>query len=311
MSEAYHIPVMLREVLEYLRIREQGIYVDATLGGGGYTEAMLEAKETSIVYGFDTDPHAIEFASKRLARFGGRFHLVPENFATLREALVERDITAIDGIVYDLGISSHQIDTASIGLSYRVDAPLDMRLDPRLPRSARDVIAESSESELKRIFRTYGEEPHAGKIAWRIVQARAKQPIDTTATLADIVTLGVREDKRASVLSRIFQALRIEVNDELRNLEHSLEMALELLKPGGRIVVVSYHSLEDRIVKEWIRREAAPKSEPGSLIALKESIDRSRARLTAMTGKPLSPSDEEVERNPRARSAHLRAAEKL
>jgi 16S rRNA (cytosine1402-N4)-methyltransferase len=311
MSVTYHIPVMLPEVLEYLEMKPDGIYVDATLGGGGYSEAMLASSDTLTVYGFDTDPNAMDFARTRLAKFGERFQLVPENFADLRSALEERGITAIDGIAYDLGISSHQIDTASIGLSYRVDAPLDMRLDPRLRRSAKEIIAESSEAELKEIFRKYGEEPMAGKIAWRIVKARATQPIDTTLKLAEIVTQGLREDKRASVLSRIFQALRIEVNDELRHLEQSLDDALDLLKPGGRVVVVSYHSLEDRIVKEWIRREAAPKSEPGSMIALRETVDRSRARLKALTGKPVAPSEEEIERNPRARSARLRAAEKL
>ena len=311
MSVTYHIPVMLPEVLEYLEMKPDGIYVDATLGGGGYSEAMLASSDTLTVYGFDTDPNAMDFARTRLAKFGERFQLVPENFADLRSALEERGITAIDGIAYDLGISSHQIDTASIGLSYRVDAPLDMRLDPRLRRSAKEIIAESSEAELKEIFRKHGEEPMAGKIAWRIVKARATQPIDTTLKLADIVTQGIREDKRASVLSRIFQAIRIEVNDELRHLEQSLDDALDLLKPGGRVVVVSYHSLEDRIVKEWIRREAAPKSEPGSMIALRETVDRSRARLKALTGKPVAPSEEEIERNPRARSARLRAAEKL
>jgi 16S rRNA (cytosine1402-N4)-methyltransferase len=309
--EVYHVPVMLREVREYLNVQPEGVYVDATLGGGGYAEAIFLASASVKVYGFDTDPHAMAFARKRLEVFGERLQIVPENFVEIRTALAERGVTQIDGIAYDLGISSHQIDTASIGLSYRVDAPLDMRLDPRLPRSAMDVIAESSEAELKDIFRKYGEEPHAGKIAWRIVQARLKRPIDSTTMLAEIVTTGVREDKKASVLSRIFQALRIEVNDELRHLEQSLEQSLELLKPGGRVVVVSYHSLEDRIVKDWIRREAAPRSEPGSMIALKENIDRSRARLKAITGKPVSPGDEEVERNPRARSARLRVAEKL
>lgn len=311
MNGTYHVPVMLREVLEYLQVKDNGTYADATLGGGGYTEAILRASETAIIFGFDTDPHAMEFATERLQAFGDRFQLVPENFAELTQSLATRGIYSIDGIAYDLGISSHQIDTASIGLSYRVDAPLDMRLDPRLTRSAKDIIAESSDAELKEIFRKYGEEPMAGKIAWRIVKARTAGAIDSTLKLAEVVTQGVREDKRASVLSRIFQALRIEVNDELRHLEESLEQAVELLKPGGRVVVVSYHSLEDRIVKEWIRREAAPKSEPGSMISLKENIDRSKARLTALTGKPVMPGEEEIERNPRARSARLRAAEKL
>ncbi len=310
MSE-YHVPVMLREAMEFLAARDGGVYVDATLGGGGYAEAILRAAADTKVIGFDTDPAAQQFASERLAPFGNRFVLVPENFGVMAEALAARGVTGVDGIVYDLGVSSHQLDTASIGLSYRVPAPLDMRLDPRLPLSAMDVIATYDARELKRIFQKYGEEPYSGPIARKIVDERTNAPIVTTTGLAEVITRGLREDKRNETLSRIFQALRIEVNRELTNLRSSLEQAVEVLNDGGRLVAVSYHSLEDRIVKDIFKEESAPEFAPGSLGSLKETIDTSRARLRLLTRKPLVPDEEETQRNPRARSAKLRAAERI
>lgn len=307
-ASSYHDPVMLREVLESLDVQPGGSYVDCTLGGGGYAEAILERLGDGKLYGFDTDPHAMDFAGKRLAKFGERFEIVPENFASLETALNARGVELVDGIVYDLGVSSNQFDTASIGLSYRVEAKLDMRLDPRLPVSAWQVVNEYSDEELKRIFKRYGEEPFAGPIARKITAARSIKPVETTTALAEIVTKGVREDKKASTLSRIFQALRIEVNQELESLTSSLKQAIRLLKPGGRIVVVSYHSLEDRIVKDLFREESEPRVEPGSLLSLKESIDLARATLELIERKPVIPSDEEISQNPRARSAKLRAA---
>ncbi|SRR5579883_1111230 len=307
----YHTPVMLPEVLEQLAMRTDGVYIDATLGGGGYAEAMLLASNNARVVGFDTDPAAQAFATERLQTFGERFILIKENFAKLKEALAREGIAHIDGVVYDLGVSSHQLDTTSIGLSYRIEAPLDMRLDPRLAISAKEIIAEYDEQELKRIFRKYGEEPYSGPIARKIVQARATQPIETTTKLAAVITEGIREDKKNETLSRIFQALRIEVNRELENLESSLEQAVELLAGGGRMVVVAYHSLEDRIVKEFFKQESAPEFGAGEVKALKERVDLSRARLRVLTKKPLTPSEEEIARNPRARSAKLRAAERI
>lgn len=309
-ASSYHDPVMLREVLDSLTPVKGGIYVDCTLGGGGYAEAILKQIGDGKLYGFDTDPHAMDFAGKRLAMFSGRFEIVPENFASLERSLHDRGVRQVDGIVYDLGVSSNQFDTGSIGLSYRVEAKLDMRLDPRLPVSAWQVVNEYSDEELKRIFKRYGEEPFAGPIARKITAARIAKPVETTTELADIVTKGVREDKKASTLSRIFQALRIEVNQELESLTSSLEQAIRLLKPGGRLVVVSYHSLEDRIVKDLFREQSEPKVEPGSLRSLKESIDLARATLELIERKPVIPSEEEIALNPRARSAKLRAARK-
>jgi 16S rRNA (cytosine1402-N4)-methyltransferase len=298
--------------MQLLAVRKDGVYIDATLGGGGYAEAMLASGAS--VFGFDTDPAAQQIATERLAKFGERFILIKENFALLNDTLANHPLLnsgGLDGIVYDLGVSSHQLDTVSVGLSYRVDAPLDMRLDPRLTTSAKSIISAYDETKLKEIFRTYGEEPYAGPIARKIVQARMARPIETTTELAAIVAQGIREDKKNETLSRIFQALRIEVNDELGNLRTSLTQAVELLKSGGRIVVVAYHSLEDRIVKEFFKNESQPEFAAGSLGALKERIDLSSARLKVLTKKAVTPSAEEIERNPRARSAKLRATEKI
>jgi 16S rRNA (cytosine1402-N4)-methyltransferase len=316
MSE-YHKPVMLAEAMEQLAVKASGIYVDATLGGGGYSDAILSVNPSAIVFGFDTDPAAWRYASERLEKFGERFVLVKENFANLHDALSNLPLLKkegaggwFDGIVYDLGVSSHQLDTTSVGLSYRVDAPLDMRLDPRLEISAKEVIAEYDEAQLKQIFRKYGEEPYSGPIARKIIQARSAREIETTTELALIITKGIRDDKKNETLSRIFQALRIEVNRELENLSSSLAQAVDLLRDGGRIVVVSYHSLEDRIVKDFFKAENAPVFGADSVEALKARIDLSSAKLKLLTKKPLTPSAEEIDGNPRARSAKLRSAEK-
>ncbi|MEP7235252.1 MAG: 16S rRNA (cytosine(1402)-N(4))-methyltransferase RsmH [Ignavibacteriota bacterium] len=306
----YHIPVLAEQAIEALSLRSHGVYVDATLGGGGYSEMILMRSEGTKLIGFDTDPQAHEYASRRLAQFGDRFTLVKENFSALREGLANEGISQIDGIVYDLGVSSRQLDTTSVGLSYRFDAPLDMRLDPRLPRSAMEIIATSSAEELKGIFGNYGEEPMSGRIARWIVESREQKPVRTTHELAAIVTRGIREDKKNATLSRIFQALRIEVNDELGSLSTSLEEAMEVLVSGGRLVVVSYHSLEDRIVKDFLASHARPKVVPGSLESLRQSIDEAGAQLRLVTKKPVTPDEEEIEANPRARSAKMRVAEK-
>jgi 16S rRNA (cytosine1402-N4)-methyltransferase len=314
MEHEYHIPVLAQAAIEALNIKAGGVYVDATLGGGGYSEMILgksEASQSIKLFSFDTDPQAIEYASKRLARFGDHLKIIKENFSHLDIALAKERITKISGIVYDLGVSSRQLDTASVGLSYRIDAPLDMRLDPRLKRSAMDIIAYESADELRYIFGTYGEEPMSGRIARWIVEARETEPIKTTTQLAKIVTRGIREDKKNATLSRIFQSLRIEVNDELGSLRSSLSQALELVEEGGRIVVVSYHSLEDRIVKDFFAKHAKPKVVLGSLESLKKNISEELARLKLITKKPVTPSEEEVENNPRARSAKMRVAEKV
>lgn len=309
-GDDYHIPVLLTEAIASLEIKANGIYVDATLGGGGYSEAILSQLDGGKLYGFDTDPQAIDFASKRLAHFGERFVIVRENFRDINEALGAIEVSHIDGIVYDLGVSSRQIDSSSVGLSYRIDSELDMRLDPRLTRSAKDIIASEDQKELKRIFSQYGEEPLSGRIARWIVEEREKRSIETTFHLAHAVTKGIREEKRNSVLARIFQALRIEVNGELDSLKHSLQSAMDMLTSGGRIVAVSYHSLEDRIVKDFFNAYAKPLAEEGSEKSLRSVIDEDRAELRLITRKPITPSDDEIRRNPRSRSAKMRVAEK-
>ncbi len=309
-GEDYHIPVLLTEAIRSLEIAPGGIYVDTTLGGGGYSEEILSHLPDGKLYSFDTDPQAIEYATKRLAHFGERFTIVKENFRDLDTALAAHGVSQINGIVYDLGVSSRQLDSSSVGLSYRIESELDMRLDPRLTRSAKEIIAEEDESELKRIFRQYGEEPLSGRIARWIVEERNSGSIETTVHLARTATKGIREDKKNSVLARIFQALRIEVNGELASLEHSLASAMKMMSSGGRIVAVSYHSLEDRIVKDFFNRYAKPLSEEGSMKSLKSVIDEDRAELRLVTRKPITPSDEEVRRNPRSRSAKMRVAEK-
>jgi 16S rRNA (cytosine1402-N4)-methyltransferase len=309
-ESAYHIPVLAERAIELLSVRG-GTYVDATLGGGGYAERILQGSPDAKLIAFDTDPEAINFASERLAGFSERLTIVRENFATLRTSLERLGIAQIDGIVYDLGVSSRQLDTTSIGLSYRHESELDMRLDPRLPRSAKDIIETYSAVELARIFKTYGEEPFAKRIAHRIANRRSTAPITSTTSLAKVITEGIREDKKNAVLSRIFQALRIEVNDELGALSRSLEDAIDLLAEGGRLVVVSYHSLEDRIVKDLFARESRPKSEMGSFVSLRDSVDLSKARLKLLTKKPETASADEIATNVRSRSAKLRAAERI
>ena len=310
-ESAYHIPVLAAQATRFLSVRDGGIYVDATLGGGGYAERILKAATGCKVIAFDTDPEAIGFSSERLSGFADRFTIVRENFASLAASLERLGIRQIDGIVYDLGVSSRQLDTTSVGLSYRHESELDMRLDPRLPRSAKDIIATYSITDLARIFKNYGEEPFAKRIAHRIVHYRSTAPITSTTLLAEVATEGIRTDKKNAVLSRIFQALRIEVNDELASLGRSLEDAVGLVASGGRIVVVSYHSLEDRIVKDLFARESKPKAEAGSITSLRDSIDLSKARLMLLTKKPLTASEEEIAGNVRARSAKLRAAERV
>jgi 16S rRNA (cytosine1402-N4)-methyltransferase len=310
-AHPYHTPVMLTVAVGMLNIKPDGIYIDATLGGGGYSEQILAQLTTGKLFGFETDPNAMQFAQSRLEVFGDHFVMVPENFAAIKQALDERGIAAIDGIVYDLGVSGNQLDTPSIGLSYRTNAKLDMRLDPRLSKSGWHVINEYEEEVMRNIFFKFGEEPHSRRIARNIVHVRSERPIETTFELAEIITRGIREDKRSSTLSRIFQAIRIEVNSEIENLERSLEDAIRLLAPNGRIVVVSYHSLEDRVVKQLLIRESAPKALPGSAEYLKASVDLAKATLRLLTKKAMAPTDEEIAQNPRARSAKLRAAEKI
>jgi 16S rRNA (cytosine1402-N4)-methyltransferase len=307
-----HISVMPDEVLHYLAPRPGGIYVDGTLGGAGHARQILEASSPDgILVGFDRDPAALKVAAERLAEFGGRVRLVSRNFAELASSLEEMGITGIDGLLLDLGVSSHQLDTAERGFSFQQDAPLDMRMDTTAVETAADLVNGLPERELERIIREYGEERWAKRIAAFIVKRRGEKPIETTLQLVDVIKGAVPRgawDERLHPATRTFQGLRIAVNEELSSLEKGLADAVGLLKKGGRAVVISFHSLEDRIVKTSFRAFAhgctCPKSIP-------RCVCGKIPQLKVITGKPVMAGDAEVTLNPRSRSARLRAAEKI
>ncbi|HLF15464.1 MAG TPA: 16S rRNA (cytosine(1402)-N(4))-methyltransferase RsmH [Bacteroidota bacterium] len=294
MDQPYHTPVLLDEVLSFLRPREGGTYVDCTLGGGGHAEAVLDAiSGKGLLVGFDRDPDAIRAAGERLGRFGKSVALVPHNFDAVRNRLRQLNINEVDGFLLDLGVSSHQLNDPGRGFSFQQEGPLDMRMDRESEVSGLKVVNTYAEEDLKRIFREYGEERMASRIAWRIARQREEKPMESTADLAKAVRRAVGGRFILKSLARIFQAIRIEVNDELENLRRVLGASIPLMAPGGRIVVISYNSLEDRIVKTWMREEA-----------------RVKDRLTLLTKKPVVPSEKELSENKRSRSAKLRAAER-
>ena len=303
---APHVPVLLRETVEVLSPRP-GLFVDATAGAGGHAEALLEAHAGVRVLAIDRDPEALELARARLARFGGRVVFHSGNFADLGAALDAAAEPAPAGILADLGISSMQIDEARRGFSFRRDGPLDMRMGPG-GVSAADIVASASAAELTRIFREYGEERMAHRIAQRIVEERAREPIATTRRLASIVAGVTGRRGEIDPATRVFQALRIEVNQELAALARFLKTAVERLAIEGRIAVLSYHSLEDREVKETFRRESAGcLCQPG----LPVCVCGGRRVLRVLTRRPIRPGAAEIAANPRSRSARLRAAEKI
>lgn len=309
MSQPYHIPVMLAEVLDALAIHPEGNYADGTLGGGGHAAAILERLNGGKVYGFDADPGAIANAAIRFGEEMGRGIVVRQAYFSEACEMLAEDGILLDGVLLDLGISSRQIDSDQIGLSYRQEMPLDMRFR-REPdrRSARDLVNKETPERLATILRTYGEEPAAWKIATSIAQARLARPIETTTDLREIIEAIIPERFLIKTLSRVFQGLRIKVNDELGELRAALECFVPLLKPGGRFVVLTYHSLEDRIVKDQFREEERSCVCPPEFPICR--CDKKR-RLKILSRKPALPSDEEIERNPRARSAKLRYAERV
>ncbi|GAB4334854.1 MAG: 16S rRNA (cytosine(1402)-N(4))-methyltransferase RsmH [Calditrichia bacterium] len=308
MGAEYHIPVMLREALAYLITRPDGVYVDCTLGGGGHSEAILQKiSGKGRLVGLDADPDAISFARQRLSQFENTaFFQV--YYDQLDAVLVQEGKLPVSGFLFDLGISSFQIDKAEKGFAFRMDAPLDMRFDPGIKLSAADVVARYSEEELGRVFREYGEERQWRRLARAVVERRQQQPVQTTAQLADVVAAVVGVHRLNKSLARVFQALRIEVNDELNRLRTALQKAFDCLEQGGRLVVIAYHSLEDRIVKEFFAEKArdcvCPPEFP-RCICDKES------EVRLLGKRPMFPSDEEVKANPRARSARMRVAEKI
>jgi len=304
-----HIPVLKETVVTYLLTDRSGTYVDCTLGGGGHAEALLsELDAGGTLVGLDVDDRAMEAAGRRLKRFGDRVTLVRADFSNLGQILADAGLTDVDGFLFDLGLSSIQLDAAGRGFSYRNDGPLDMRMDPSLTTSARDVVNWYTKNDLTRIFRDYGEERHAARISRAIIRAREGHPVETTSELAAIIRSAIPPRAPQKTLSRIFQAIRIEVNNELCKLKIALGTALEALKPGGRIVVIAYHSLEDRIVKSYFAGKAkgciCPPDFPACACGRK-------SQLKILTRRVVRPDEEEIDTNPRAHSARLRAAERI
>ncbi|WP_447973485.1 16S rRNA (cytosine(1402)-N(4))-methyltransferase RsmH [Nitrospira sp. Kam-Ns4a] len=295
----FHAPVLLDEVLVWLACRPGGRYLDCTIGLGGHAERILEATAPGgIVIGLDRDGDAVEATAKRLSRFGERLRLIHSNFRELKQHLGTTGCSQVDGVLFDLGVSSPQIDRPERGFSFSLDGPLDMRMDRREPRTAADLVNHLPERELANLIYQYGEERFARRIARAIVRARQRAPLRTTGELVAVIrgaVPGPYRHGRLHCATRTFQALRIAVNGELDGLEGALRDAADVLTPGGRLCVVSFQSLEDRIVKQTIRALAGG-PEP---------------RLRSLTKKPIVPSDRECDQNPRARSAKLRVAERL
>ncbi|HZF74568.1 MAG TPA: 16S rRNA (cytosine(1402)-N(4))-methyltransferase RsmH [Acetobacteraceae bacterium] len=304
-----HIPVMLNEVLSTLQPRAGATYLDATFGGGGYAAAVLDAADCTL-WAIDRDPDAIARGLKMAERFSDRLHLLQARFGDMLESLSAQGVAELDGVVMDLGVSSFQLDQPERGFSFRAEGPLDMRMGREGPTAA-ELVNTLPEPELARIIAEFGEERHPRRVARAIVAARAEAPIETTSRLAEIVRGALpRDPSGIDSATRSFQALRIAVNDELGEVERGIESALALLGPGGRLVVVAFHSLEDRIVKRAMAQASgragnASRHDPA---ALRESA---KPGFALVTPRALRPGEEEVRRNPRARSARLRAIERL
>ncbi len=304
-----HVPVMLPEVIGILGPRADGRYLDGTFGGGGYTQAILEA-EPCTVWAIDRDPEAIARGASLAARFGDRLHLLHGQFGNMLDLLAEHGITELDGVVLDLGVSSFQLDDPARGFSFRGDGPLDMRMGRSGPTAA-DLVNTLPERELADVLFQLGEERASRRIARAIVAARKEAPIATTARLAEIIRSVVPPDRSGiDPATRSFQALRIRVNDELGEIERALTQAGSLLAPGGRLVVVSFHSLEDRIVKRFMG-DAAGRSPAPSRHDPRGLSSRPAPRFRLLTPRALRPGRAETSANPRARSARLRAVERI
>jgi 16S rRNA (cytosine1402-N4)-methyltransferase len=308
-AAARHVPVLAREVVDALRPRDGGRYVDGTFGAGGYASAMLDRAACEVI-AIDRDPDAISAGQAMAERYAPRLRLIEGRFGDMAELLSAQGVDEVDGVALDLGVSSMQFDQAERGFSFRASGPLDMRME-RAGRSAADLVNESDEAELADIIWRYGEERKSRRVARAIVEARRHKRIETTCELAEIVRRAVGPQGRdeSDPATRTFQALRIAVNDELGELERGLAAAEQVLAPGGRLAVVSFHSLEDRAVKDFVRTRAGRTPGPS-----RHAPPRQRPRaatLKDLTRKPVAPSAQEIAANPRARSARLRVAERL
>ena len=311
MGAFHHLSVLPEEVIRFLEPTDGKTYLDGTLGGGGHTSLILENAPGSQVIGIDRDQSALSAAAARLAAYGDRVRLVHGDFAGVANHVRALGVEALDGFILDLGVSSHQLDTRERGFSFQQDAPLDMRMDISNGETAADLVNGLSEQELERIIGEYGEERWARRIASFIVRERTESPITTTFRLVDIIKGAVPKakwDERIHPATRTFQALRIAVNTELDSLERGMRAALDLLKPGGRGVIISFHSLEDRIVKHIFREYAEGCTCPRQLPVC---VCGKQPRVKILTGRPVTATQEETDSNPRARSAKLRAVVKL
>jgi 16S rRNA (cytosine1402-N4)-methyltransferase len=307
-----HKTVLLKETVDGLNIKPEGVYVDCTLGGAGHSEYLLsKLSEDGRLFAFDQDITAIKNAEEKLNQYSGQVTLIQSNFKHIQDELKSRGVHRVDGILYDLGVSSPQLDTPERGFSYQHDAPLDMRMDQNANISAYDVVNNWSYHDLIKIFFQYGEEKFSKQIARKIEAAREKRPIETTFELVELIKEGIPAPARRTgghPAKRVFQAIRIAVNDELGVFEDSLEQSISLLKPEGRISVITFHSLEDRICKSVFKKYSnLPDLPPGLPII----PDEFKPTLKLISRKPIVPSEDELEGNNRSRSAKLRIAEKI
>lgn len=309
--EFKHTSVLLQETVDGLNVKPDGIYVDGTLGGGGHSyEICRRLGEKGSIVGIDQDAAAIEAAGNRLKDFGEKVTIVRSNYCDMRSRLQELGIYKVDGIVLDLGVSSYQLDTAERGFSYREDAPLDMRMDTRQSMTAKDIVNDYSQKELCRVIRDYGEDKFAANIAKHIVMARSKGPIETTGQLTEVIRAAIPmkyQKKTGHPAKRTFQAIRIELNRELEVLRDSLDDMIDLLNPGGRLCIITFHSLEDRIVKSAFRKNENPCTCPPDFPVC---VCGKVSKGSIVTRKPILPSQEELEYNSRSKSAKLRIFER-
>ncbi len=304
-----HYSVLLRETIEELQIKLDGIYVDGTLGGGGHSYEIASRLSTGHLYGIDQDDAAIAAAGERLSEFGDKVTIIRNNYCNAQVALKELGVEKVDGIILDLGVSSYQLDTEERGFSYRFDAPLDMRMDRRQSKTARDIVNTYSEMDLFRIIRDYGEDQFAKNIAKHIVKARQNGPIETTFELNEIIKAAIPAKMRQNghPSKQTFQAIRIECNQELEVLRSSLDRFIEMLNPGGRLCIITFHSLEDRIVKTCFKKNENPCTCPPEFPVC---VCGQKSQGKNITRKPILPGAEELEVNSRSKSAKLRVFEK-
>lgn len=303
--EFKHYSVLLEETIEQLQVRPDGIYVDGTLGGGGHANEVCKRLTTGHFYGIDQDDAAIEAAGKRLEGYGEKVTIIRDNYCNMKAALAGYHVEKVDGIVLDLGVSSYQLDTEERGFSYRFDAPLDMRMDKRSSLTARDIVNGYSETELFHIIRDYGEDQFAKNIAKHIVRARQEKPIETTFELNEVIKAAIPAKMRQNghPSKQTFQAIRIECNKELDVLKNSLDEFIDMLNPGGRLCIITFHSLEDRIVKAAFRKNENPCTCPPEFPVC---VCGKKSKGKVITKKPILPGEEELEENSRSKSAKLR-----